>query len=92
MHRIMLAATLCLLASPALALCRNAPDSSDTGYVDNATDRTLCLQQELSMTTDALRQQAEIDAALAALQDQIQKQQQQLDTQLTKRFDDWSKF
>ncbi len=72
------------LASGAQAYCFPVPDSADTSYVTNDLKRTLCLQNELTQSTNQQLLNNQIDATLNQLQRDLQQQKfmlQQLQAQ-----------
>ncbi|GGF33406.1 hypothetical protein GCM10011321_25730 [Youhaiella tibetensis] len=79
MRAIIVAGVIGLLATGAAqAACPTAPDGSSSDYVNNGTQRSLCLQQELAGQL-ALRQQiqAQTDAAMARIEMDMKLQQMQ---------------
>ena len=75
------------LSSGAQAFCYPVPDSAKDGYQGNDLKRTICLQRELSQSTQARALQTELDATLSKLQRDLQQQrmlQQQLQLELLK--------
>lgn len=73
MRRAVFAAlALVLTSSGAHAYCLSMPDTAATHYVDNSTAHALCLQQELSDTTERLAREAQWQAELGALAAQQQ--------------------
>jgi hypothetical protein len=79
---IFIAGLLLLSSSEAAALCISAPDDASTGYTQNQTDHTICLQQELSQSTDRAADQARLDAALGNIRIEIERQRQLITQQL----------
>ena len=79
---VSLAAVACLAvlaaAGPAWAVCPTPPATTTTNYEDSATRHLLCLQEELSTTSDALAEQARVNADLQRLNDLIRDQRQQI--------------
>jgi hypothetical protein len=71
-------ATAFLITAPAVALadCPSYPDGPATGYVANTTARAVCLQLELGQRTNDLAIEAEVDAALGAIELELQRQRQ----------------
>lgn len=73
------------LSSGAQAYCYPVPDIARDGYVGNDLTRTICLQNELSQSTQSRALQSELDATLSKLQRDVQQQrflQQQLQVEL----------
>jgi Skp family chaperone for outer membrane proteins len=86
--RILFAAMAVIaLTSGAEAYCFPVPDNADTGYVANDLNRTLCIQRELSQSTEARNVQTQIDATLSKMQRDLQQQKFMLQQQqsLTER-------
>lgn len=80
--RILLAALAAVtLTSGAQAYCYSVPDSEATGYTTNNMDRTLCLQGELSQSTNARNRNTEIDATIGKMQRDLQTQKFMLQQQ-----------
>jgi hypothetical protein len=74
------------LTSGAEAYCFPVPDTAATGYVANGLDRTLCVQRELTQSTDARNRETAIDATLGKVQRDLQQQRFML-LQQQSRFD-----
>ena len=82
-----LLATLAIVAlsSGAQAYCYPVPDNAKEGYRGNDLKRTICLQDELSQSTQSRALRSELDATLSKLQRDLQQQrmlQQQLQVEL----------
>ena len=73
------------LSSGAEAYCYPVPDVAKDGYQGNDLRRTICLQQELTQSTQDRAIRSELDATLSKLQRDLQQQrmlQQQLQFEL----------
>jgi hypothetical protein len=77
-------AAMLLVAAPvsAMADCPSSPDGPETGYVVNTTARAVCLQHELSDRANDLAIEAEVDAALATIELELQRQRQLIVTRM----------
>ena len=76
----MLLATFALIAisTTAQAYCFPAPDDASTGYVENDLKRTICIQNELAVSTNDRAQRSQLDATINKLQRDLQQQKFQL--------------
>ncbi|HEY4200940.1 MAG TPA: hypothetical protein VGM83_10285 [Devosiaceae bacterium] len=76
MRALILGLTVAFLAAGAAqARCPTAPDGASSNYVNNGTQRSICLQDELSNKTKQLEEQTRINSQLNTLQQQVQQQQ-----------------
>ena len=82
--RTLLLATVFSLAgaSGAGAFCMSSPDTAATHNVENNTAQALCLQQELAREAAFSAEQARIDALIANMRLDAERQQQMLYDQL----------
>lgn len=74
MLRNALIAIALVVAAPAQAACVSWPDSAATGYVANSTALALCRETELALRTEAMANQARIEAELGNIQAELERQ------------------
>lgn len=91
MRTLMSALAIIALSTGAQAACFPIPDTAASNYVDNSLRHTLCLQDQLSQSTDEHERQTQTDATLNQLQrdseqQRLQLQQQQSLTLMRPRF------
>jgi hypothetical protein len=78
MLRIVIATTVvAFCATGAEAYCLSAPDNATSNYIENSTAHTLCLQQELSDSTERVELETRFKAQIELLTQQQQKLQMQ---------------
>lgn len=85
MRTLIAIAAFLALATGAQAYCVAVPDTAETGYSKNNVDRALCLQGELTQSTNQQAYRTQVDAMLEQLQRNALQQRlqlQQLQTQL----------
>ena len=83
MRTLLVTLALIAFSSGAQAYCYSAPESY--GYAGNDLNRTLCLHDELSQSTQSRALQTEYDATFSKLQRDVQQQrftQQQMQLEL----------
>lgn len=80
---LLAAVVLALSPTAAWAYCLHFPDDARTHFIENGQRHLLCLEQELSATTEAQAAQVQLQQTLAELQAQIARQQAQAQAAVT---------
>lgn len=78
MRTLIAIAAFLTLATGAEAYCVPVPDTAESGYSQNNLNRTLCLQGELTQSTNALANKALVDQRLQQIQRDLLQQKMQL--------------
>jgi len=83
MKTLLLTAAISLAGvSGASAFCQSLPDSAASHYVQNNTAQALCLQQELAQQAAMSAERARLDAMIANMRADAERQQQLIIDQL----------
>jgi hypothetical protein len=83
MRTLLLAIAISVMGvSGASAFCQSFPDNAASYNVENNTAQALCLQQELARQSAQQAEQARIDAMLAQMRADAERQQRLVSDQL----------
>lgn len=78
MRTLIAIAAFLALATGAQAYCVPVPETAESGYSQNNLNRTLCLQNELTQSANALAYKSQVNAMLDQMQRDLQQQKMQL--------------